>query len=171
MLSDGARHNFSKRGVVVVQGQNVSTERALELAIEAGAEDVQETEDEDEQPLLQVRHEESRTALMTMKIISGRFDWQLFLCPQFFCDMMDVRKVQASLAELGMQITSAGVEFVPRTLLSLDQDQLDAASALIEALNDYPDVIRVWDNIQADSWARLLDTWWTLNILRVENLI
>lgn len=57
MLSDGARHNFIRRGVVVVQGQNISTERALELAIEAGAEDVQETEDEEEQPLLQVRHE------------------------------------------------------------------------------------------------------------------
>lgn len=57
MLSDGARHNFNRRGVVVVPGQNVSTERALELAIEAGAEDVQDTEDEEEQPLLQVRHE------------------------------------------------------------------------------------------------------------------
>ncbi len=55
MISDGARHNFNKRGVVVVPGQNVSTERALELAIEAGAEDVQETEDEGEQPLLEVR--------------------------------------------------------------------------------------------------------------------
>lgn len=65
--------------------------------------------------------------------------------------MADVRKVRASLEELGMQITSAGLEFVPRTLLSLDQDQLDAASTLIEVLNDYPDVIRVWDNIQADS--------------------
>lgn len=40
---------------MVVQGQNVRTERALELAIEAGAGDVQETEDEEEQPLLQVR--------------------------------------------------------------------------------------------------------------------
>lgn len=59
MLSDGARHNFNKRGVVVVPGQNVSTEQALELAIEAGAEDVQETEDEEEQPLLQVRREEA----------------------------------------------------------------------------------------------------------------
>lgn len=39
-----------------VPGQNISTERALELAIEAGAEDVQEAEDEEEQPLLQVRH-------------------------------------------------------------------------------------------------------------------
>lgn len=65
--------------------------------------------------------------------------------------MMDLRKVRASLEELGMQITSAGLEFVPRTLSSLDQDQLDAASTLIEALNDCPDVVRVWDNIQAYS--------------------
>lgn len=55
MLSDGSRHKFNRKGVVAVQGQNVSTERGLELAIEVGAEDVQESEDEDEQPLLQVR--------------------------------------------------------------------------------------------------------------------
>lgn len=40
--------------MVVVPGQSISTERALELAIEAGAEDVRETEDEEEQRLLQV---------------------------------------------------------------------------------------------------------------------
>lgn len=39
---------------MLVPGHSVSTERALELAIEAGAEDVQETEDEEGQPLLQV---------------------------------------------------------------------------------------------------------------------
>ncbi|XP_070782821.1 translational activator of cytochrome c oxidase 1 [Enoplosus armatus] len=122
MLSDGARHNFNRRGVVLVPGLNVSTERALELAIEAGAEDVQETEDEEEQPLL-----------------------------QFICDMTNLKKVRASLEELGMQIMSAGLEFVPRTLSSLDQDQLDAASVLIEALNDCADVVRVWDNIHPDS--------------------
>ncbi|KAM6963514.1 translational activator of cytochrome c oxidase 1 [Tautogolabrus adspersus] len=122
MLSDGARHNFNRRGVVVVPGQNLSMERALELAIEAGAEDVKETEDEEEQPLL-----------------------------QFICDMTDLNKVRASLVELGMKITSAGLEFVPRALSPLDQDQLDAASTLIEALTDCPDVVRVWDNIQADS--------------------
>ncbi|XP_034563810.1 translational activator of cytochrome c oxidase 1 [Notolabrus celidotus] len=122
MLSDGARHNFNRRGVVMVPGQNLSMERALELAIEAGAEDVKETEDEEEQPLL-----------------------------QFICDMTDLRKVRASLVDLGMQITSAGLEFVPRTLTSLDQDQLDTASVLVEALNDWPEVVRVWDNIQAQS--------------------
>lgn len=57
VLSDGVRHNFNRKGVVVVSGQNVSTERALELAIEAGAEDVQETEDEEDTPLLQVREQ------------------------------------------------------------------------------------------------------------------
>lgn len=55
MISDGARHNFDRRGVVLVPGQNIPMERALELAIEVGAEDVQESADEDEQPLLQVR--------------------------------------------------------------------------------------------------------------------
>lgn len=56
-LSEGARHNFNRRGMVVVPGQDVSPERALELAIEAGAEDVKETEDEEGQHVLQVRHE------------------------------------------------------------------------------------------------------------------
>lgn len=38
----------------MAHGEGVAPERALELAIEAGAEDVQETEDEEEKPLLQV---------------------------------------------------------------------------------------------------------------------
>ncbi|XP_062298715.1 translational activator of cytochrome c oxidase 1 [Scomber scombrus] len=122
MLADGVRHNFSRRGVVSVSGQNVTTEKALELAIEAGAEDVQETEDEEEQPLL-----------------------------QFICDMSDVKKVRTSLEELGMKITSAGLEFIARNVSTLEQEQLDAASTLIEVLNDYTDVVRVWDNIQAHS--------------------
>ncbi|XP_038154722.1 translational activator of cytochrome c oxidase 1 [Cyprinodon tularosa] len=122
MLSDGARHNFNRRGVVVVPAQNVSAERALEMAIEAGAEDVLETEDEEEK--LQLK---------------------------FICAMSDLNKVRGSLEGLGLQITSAGLEFVPRNHSSLDQEQMEAASTLIEALTDCPDVVRVWDNIQADS--------------------
>lgn len=122
MFAEGTRHNFHRRGVVVVPGQNITAERALELAIEAGAEDVQDTEDEEEQPIL-----------------------------QFICDVTDLMKVRVSLEELGMKITSAGLEFLPQNHSSLDQDQLESASTLIEALNDCPDVVRVWDNIQAHS--------------------
>ncbi|MEQ2270401.1 hypothetical protein XENORESO_020795 [Xenotaenia resolanae] len=122
MLSDGARHNFNRRGVVVVPAQSVSVETALEMAIEAGAEDVQETEDEEEK--LQLK---------------------------FICAMSDLNKVRGSLERLGLKITSAGLEFVPRNHSSLDQEQMEDASTLIEALTDCPDVVRVWDNIQADS--------------------
>ncbi|KAM4624634.1 translational activator of cytochrome c oxidase 1 isoform 1-T2 [Polymixia lowei] len=121
-LADGARHTFNRKGVVMAHGEGVCTERALELAIEAGAEDVQEAEDEEEKPLM-----------------------------QFLCDVTQLKKVRASLEGLGMQIISAGLEFVPHTPRSLDQTQLEAASTLIEALNECPDVVRVWDNIQASS--------------------
>lgn len=50
-----------------------------------------------------------------------------------------------------MQIMSSGLEFVPRTLSTLNEDHLIAASRLIDALSDYPDVVRIWDNIQGDS--------------------
>lgn len=65
--------------------------------------------------------------------------------------MTDLKKVQASLQELGTIIVSAGMEFVPRTEIALDKDQLDVASTLVEALNEHPDVVQVWDNIQAES--------------------
>lgn len=65
--------------------------------------------------------------------------------------MTDLKKVQASLVELGTAIVSAEMEFVPRTEMALNKDQLEAASMLVEALNEYPDVVRVWDNIQAES--------------------
>ncbi|KAJ0015951.1 hypothetical protein NQD34_014241 [Periophthalmus magnuspinnatus] len=120
--SDGARHNFEKRGVVVVPAKDTTTERALELAIEAGAEDVHETEDEEEQSVL-----------------------------KFICDMKELKKMRTSLEQLGLHIISAGFEFVPRRVLALDEDQINSALNLIEALNDCAEVVRVWDNIQAHS--------------------
>lgn len=65
--------------------------------------------------------------------------------------MTDVKKVRTSLEDLGMQVTSSGLEFVPRILATLKEDHLMAASTLLDALNDYPDVVRIWDNIQDGS--------------------
>lgn len=58
MMCDKARNNFKQKGAVVVSGQDVTTDKALELAIEAGAEDVQNTEDEEEKPQLKVRQQQ-----------------------------------------------------------------------------------------------------------------
>ncbi|XP_056153431.1 translational activator of cytochrome c oxidase 1-like [Lampris incognitus] len=121
-LADGARHNFSRKGVVVVYGGDISMERAVELAIESGAEDVKEDEDEEGNPVL-----------------------------QFICEITDLRKVQNSLEGFGMRVVSASLEYVAQNMASLDQNQLEEASNLIEVLNDWADVVRVWDNIQAQA--------------------
>ncbi|XP_067869229.1 translational activator of cytochrome c oxidase 1-like isoform X2 [Heterodontus francisci] len=56
-LCEGARHCFERKGVVTVNGldkdgQAFELERALELAIEAGAEDVKQAEDEEDKMIL-----------------------------------------------------------------------------------------------------------------------
>lgn len=65
-MAEGARHSFDKKGVIVVgvedrEKKAVDLERALELAIEAGAEDVKETEDEEEKDIFKVSMKPSRS--------------------------------------------------------------------------------------------------------------
>ncbi|KAK7134408.1 hypothetical protein R3I93_017731 [Phoxinus phoxinus] len=117
-LCEGARRNFDRKGIVAASRDGISSEKALELAIEAGAEDVQETEDEEEKPIL-----------------------------QFVCDITSMKAVRNALESLGIHTLSAGLEYVPHTTSLLTPTQLETAFTLVEAVNDYPDVIRVWDNI------------------------
>uniref|UniRef100_A0A673JAU6 Translational activator of cytochrome c oxidase 1 n=2 Tax=Sinocyclocheilus TaxID=75365 RepID=A0A673JAU6_9TELE len=121
-LCEGARRNFDRKGVVAASRDGVSSEKALELAIEAGAEDVQEMEDEEERPIL-----------------------------QFICDIASMKAVRSALEGLGVHTLSAGLEFVSHTPSLLTQTQLETASTLLDALNDCPDVVRVWDNIHAQT--------------------
>ncbi|KAJ8284325.1 hypothetical protein COCON_G00031750 [Conger conger] len=118
-LCSGAMHCFEQKGVVLAPQEDISLERALELAIEAGAEDIQETQDEDEKPLL-----------------------------QFVCKASDLRQVRTALEALGLPTISASLEYVAHTPALLPLDQLEVAARLLDALNYDPDVIRVWDNIQ-----------------------
>ncbi|XP_039595721.1 translational activator of cytochrome c oxidase 1-like [Polypterus senegalus] len=125
-MCNGARHNFERKGVVLAAADDheksmVPLERALELAIEAGAEDVRDTEEE-ERPLL-----------------------------QFICDVSSVHSVRESLTALGVQTVSASLEYVPCTMAQLSDADLQSASRLIELLNDSQDVLRVYDNIEAQS--------------------
>lgn len=55
VLCEGARHHFDKKGVITAARGETTAERALELAIESGAEDVHEAADDDEKPVLQVK--------------------------------------------------------------------------------------------------------------------
>ncbi|XP_049636823.1 translational activator of cytochrome c oxidase 1 [Suncus etruscus] len=123
MIAEGARHSFDKKGVVVVgvedrEKKAVNLERALELAIEAGAEDVLEAEDEEKNVF------------------------------KFICDTSSVHQVRKKLDSLGLCSVSCALEFIPNTKVQLADPDLEQASYLIQALSNYEDVIQVYDNIE-----------------------
>ncbi|KAG8505045.1 Translational activator of cytochrome c oxidase 1 [Galemys pyrenaicus] len=124
MMAEGARHSFDKKGVVVVgmedrEKKAVNLERALELAIEAGAEDVKETEDEEENNFF-----------------------------KFICDVSSLHQVRKKLDSLGLRSVSSTLEFIPNTKVQLADTDLEQASHLIQALSNHEDVIQVYDNIE-----------------------
>ncbi|XP_075418163.1 translational activator of cytochrome c oxidase 1 [Tenrec ecaudatus] len=124
VMAEGARHAFDKKGVVAVGGEDrgkgaLNLERALELAIQAGAEDVQETEDEEEK---------------------GVF--------KFICDISELHQVRKKLDSLGLCSLSCSLEFIPNTRVQLAEQDLAQASQLIQALGHHEDVIQVYDNIE-----------------------
>uniref|UniRef100_D4A601 Translational activator of cytochrome c oxidase 1 n=1 Tax=Rattus norvegicus TaxID=10116 RepID=D4A601_RAT len=125
MMTEDARHFFDKKGVVVVgvedrEKKAVNLERALELAIEAGAEDVREAEDEEEEK-------------------------NLF---KFICDASSLHQVRKKLDSLGLCSVSCSLEFIPHSKVQLSEPELEQAVHLIQALSNHEDVIHVYDNIE-----------------------
>lgn len=123
MMTEGARHCFDKKGVVTVgvedkEKRAVGLERALELAIEAGAEDVHEDEDEDK---------------------------NFF---KFICDASSLHQVRKKLDSLGLCSVSCTLEFIPHSKVQLADADLKQAAHLIQALVSHEDVIHVYDNIE-----------------------
>ncbi|XP_036925979.1 translational activator of cytochrome c oxidase 1 [Sturnira hondurensis] len=124
MMAEGARHSFDRKGVIVVgvedrEKKEVNLERALELAIEAGAEDVKETEDEEEKSIF-----------------------------KFICDASSLHQVRKKLDSLGLCPVSCTLEFIPNTVVQLGDSDLEQAAHLIQALGNHEDVIQVYDNIE-----------------------
>ncbi|KAM5273375.1 translational activator of cytochrome c oxidase 1 [Ctenodactylus gundi] len=124
MMAEGARHSFDKKGVVVVGAEDrekkaVNLERALEMAIEAGAEDVKEAEDEEERNIF-----------------------------KFICDISSLHQVRKKLDSLGLCSVSCAPEFIPFSKVQLNDSDLEQAVHLIRALGNHEDVIHVYDNIE-----------------------
>nr|XP_035156302.1 translational activator of cytochrome c oxidase 1 isoform X2 [Callithrix jacchus] len=123
-MAEGALHSFDKKGVIVIgvedrEKKAVNLERALELAIEAGAEDVQETEDEEETNIF-----------------------------KFICDASSLHQVRKKLDSLGLCSVSCALEFIPNSKVQLAEPDLEQAAHLIQVLGNHEDVIHVYDNIE-----------------------
>ncbi|XP_063815610.1 translational activator of cytochrome c oxidase 1 [Pseudophryne corroboree] len=122
--TDGARHCFTKKGVVTVQtcdldGSHLQLEQALDLAIQAGAEDVQEVQDEEERDMY-----------------------------KYICDFSSLREVRSQLISLGLVPISSGPEYLPTITVQLSDDDKERAFRLLELINNQQDVMHVYDNIE-----------------------
>ncbi|KAM4033306.1 translational activator of cytochrome c oxidase 1 isoform 1-T2 [Anomaloglossus baeobatrachus] len=120
-----ALHCFNKKGVVTVQTQNrdgkpVQMEQALDLAIQAGAEDVEEMQDEEEEKDVY----------------------------KYICDSSALRDVRNQLIALGLVPISSGPEYLPNITVQLSDTDKERVFKLLELIKDQPDVMRVYDNIE-----------------------
>jgi len=97
-----------------------SIDKAEEVAIESGAENLFFCESED-----------------GMKVI------------KFICAVEDTKKVCDDLSEkFPKRVISSELEYIPHTLVSLSDELLQQAEKLIDTLDDHMDVVRVYDNIE-----------------------
>ncbi|XP_061299735.1 translational activator of cytochrome c oxidase 1 [Pezoporus flaviventris] len=131
-LSDGARHGFEEKGVVRVghrdaMGRAVGLEGALEVALEAGAQDVceEEEEEEEEEPGL-----------------------------KFLCSPSSLAAVRTHVEASGLLVLSASVEFTPLIRVGLPPEAQLRARGLLRALRACPDVLRVFHNVQWEPSVR-----------------
>ncbi|KAM3922619.1 translational activator of cytochrome c oxidase 1 [Leptodactylus fuscus] len=118
-------HCFDKKGVVTIQtqdrnGKPVQMEQALDWAIQAGAEDVQEVQDEEEENDIY----------------------------KYICDLSSLRDVRSQLISFGLVPISSGPEYLPNITVQLSDTDKERVFKLLELIKDQPDVMRVYDNIE-----------------------
>ncbi|CAB3978934.1 Hypothetical predicted protein [Paramuricea clavata] len=120
---------YEHKGIINIENIWVSSEidenedlinKAEELAIDVGAEDVQ---------------------------FGNTADNSRFV--QFICAPSDLIQVSNELTkENSCTLLSANLEYLPQTLIELNENQLEKVHRLLERINEHEDVIKTYDNIQ-----------------------
>ena len=68
---------------------------------------------------------------------------------QFICDPQDLKQVGDALtARFPDHLQGMELEYIPHTLVSVTEPQMQKAEKLIDHISNYPDVVRVFDNIK-----------------------
>ncbi|XP_002739198.1 putative transcriptional regulatory protein Amuc_0709 [Saccoglossus kowalevskii] len=117
-----ALYAFSHKGVIRVPQSSILVDEVLDVAIEAGAEDVMETEYENEEQV-----------------------WM------FMCEPKELRSVCNSLKSLNYKPISVSLEYIAENTVILKDSELENAAHIISQLSDHPDVVKVYDNITSES--------------------
>ncbi|KFM59174.1 Translational activator of cytochrome c oxidase 1, partial [Stegodyphus mimosarum] len=124
MLSTEGRWRavYEQKGIIKavseLGGQPVDAEKALDAAIEAGAEEVHTKGDENDKTYL-----------------------------EFLCAAEDLHKIKKEL-ERHYEIEEAYIGYIPSTTVKLSEEDLTLADHLLEELGDLQEVVRIYENVQ-----------------------
>ena len=119
MIAEPGSFNFmfDKKAIISATGSGELLNRdPLEIAIECGAEDLMETDDQDADSL------------------------------QFICEIANIKDVMQAAESLGLTILSSRISYVPNTTIGLNQFEYDKALGVIEDLNNHDNVLEIYDN-------------------------
>jgi YebC/PmpR family DNA-binding regulatory protein len=112
---------FASKGQIVVSGPGLTDERVMNIAIDAGASDVEQMSagdpDEDEHPSWMISTEVAQFAV-----------------------------VKAKLEQAGLPITDSQLAMVPDNYVAVSGDAAQVVQDLVEALEDLDDVQKVYTN-------------------------
>ncbi|XP_014207420.1 translational activator of cytochrome c oxidase 1 [Copidosoma floridanum] len=108
---------FQEKGVIITEVGNLSFDKALEDAIEVGAEEAEK----------------------------GNYEDKEFF--QFTCSSNDIFKVRNQLEDRNYNVISSDVEYIPIVTVSLDEEQQKLVDKLYERLDTMEEVVKIYNNI------------------------
>ena len=127
---------FDHKGIIrVPENQIEASTDILEVAIEAGAEDVhRDSSILSDQPSPDSSADSEHADSLEEQYV------------KFICNPSELTKVSEALKSLGYTVASASLEYLPRSLVSLNRESYENALKVVDALSEHSNVTEVYDN-------------------------
>ena len=110
---------FDKKGLILIEGEKITEDDIMEIALDAGAEDIEK----DDEKVFAVK-----TAVNDFHAV--------------------LSAIEPKLAAKGYKIIESGLKYIPQTTINVEGEKAKEALELIEALEDNDDVQNVYSNLE-----------------------
>lgn len=67
---------------------------------------------------------------------------------QFICEYSQLHKVKKNLEEKKYTVEDFKLTYIPKMMVSLSDDEMELMSKIVQKLEELPEVVEVYDNVQ-----------------------
>lgn len=117
--SNAVAYLFDKKGIILVEGDSITEDDVMEMALDAGAEDIEK--DDEKVFAIKTSVNDFHTVLSALE-----------------------PKIKAK----GYKITESGLKYVPQTTITVEGEKGKEALELLDELENHDDVQNVYSNIE-----------------------